>query len=379
MTATPINFACRHYRGSRPCAFNKQAGAECPTCTHAAPYGERILFVKLDAIGDVLRSASMLPPIIARHDRPYIAWITRRESADLVSMMVGVDEVIEVSDLGLARAATGGWDHVYSLSNDTPSATIATIAAGTKPITGYGLARGVLSPSNDAARAWLEMAAFDRLKQANTRSYQRIMLDIIGHDGAFTPPALTIPPALAAAAEARVTSLLPTGRRPRVAINVGAGGRWPKKMLDAPAIADLVARLRARADIDVLLVGGTAETDKTADVMALLASDPHVQAALTPQSIPHFVAMLATADAMLCGDTLALHVASAVGLPTVAIFGPTSLPEIADFDGLIQKIATPDLTCLGCYGDCNKTANCMTLLNIDTLVAAVLARLPQAA
>src|SRR5262249_22985494 len=108
---------------------------------------------------------------------------------------------------------------------------------------------------------------------------------------------------------------------------------------------------------------------------ALHGEDVHVLAALTPRSIPEFVAMLSAADALLSGDTLALHVASAVGLPTVAIFAPTILPEIADFGGLIRKIATPLLSCLCCYGDCTKTENCMSLLDIDELVDAVFVQL----
>ncbi len=88
MTSTAINYACRHYRGSKPCVFNKLYGSECATCAHGSAFGERILFVKLDAIGDVLRSASVLPAIMARHDRPYVAWVTRRESVMLVDAVV---------------------------------------------------------------------------------------------------------------------------------------------------------------------------------------------------------------------------------------------------------------------------------------------------
>ena len=93
-----INHRCRHYRASRPCVFNKADGSECPACRHVSEYKERILFIKLDAIGDVLRSASLLPAIKTRHRDPFIAWLTRSESAELVGMMDDVDEVIELSE-----------------------------------------------------------------------------------------------------------------------------------------------------------------------------------------------------------------------------------------------------------------------------------------
>ena len=374
-----IRYDCRHWLASRPCSFNKREDAECPDCRHFSGYRDRILFIKLDAIGDVLRSASLLPAVAARHDRPYIAWLTRPEAADLVGMMTWVDEVVTLAPAGLARIATGAWTQVYSLSNDLPSASLATLAVGSRPPVGFFARDGVVTPSNAAAEAWLEMAAFDRLKRRNGTTYQARMLAILGAEGPPPPPALRMDAVPAAQARQRVAALLRGSRRRRVALNLGSGGRWPKKMLDvAQTVRTVRALLAAAADVDVLLVGGAAERAKAAAVCA--ECDPaRVVAALTPAAVGAFIAMLMQADVLLCGDTLALHVASAIGLPTVAIFGPTSHAEIADFDGLIEKVFTPALDCLGCYGDCDKAETCMSLLDPADLAARVLARLPPAA
>ena len=74
-----INFLCRYYKASKPCKFNKIDGSECPTCVHASEFRDRVLFIKLDAIGDVLQSASLLPSIVSCHNSPYLAWLTRKE------------------------------------------------------------------------------------------------------------------------------------------------------------------------------------------------------------------------------------------------------------------------------------------------------------
>lgn len=371
-----INFACRHYKASKPCVFNKIDASECPTCTHASEYGERILFIKLDAIGDVLRSASVLPALLERHDRPLIAWLTRRESVALVGIMKHVDEVIELSDVGMARVATGGWDHVYSLSNDMTSAAIASTAPARRSRVGFWLEDGIMTPGNAAARRWLEMAAFDRLKRDNTETYQQHMLAILGHSGPVRPPALNVDTEMAARAAARVDELFRGSGRPRVAINVGSGSRWPKKMLDERQIAAFTRSILACAEVDVMLVGGVAEAPKTAEILSLCGSSPHIGAALTTASVPEFVAALQQADVLLCGDTLALHIATAIALPTIAVFGPTSMAEIADFDGLVAKTAAAGLDCLCCYGDCSKERNCMSLLDIDHLVELTLKQMP---
>lgn len=371
-----INFLCRHYKASRPCAFNKADGSECPSCAHVSNFKERVLFVKLDAIGDVLRSASLLPDIVAKHEAPYIAWLTRKELLELVGMMKYVDEVIELSEIGIARVKTGSWDYVYSLSNDMASASIASCAPAKNLPIGYFVREGTIEPSNSAARHWLEMAAFDRLKRENTRSYQDLMRAILGlDDTAVARPALEVASHLRVSAAARVSALFPGSARRRVAVNVGAGGRWPKKMLTSMQIHQYIDRLLASANVDVMLVGGGAEVEKAKEILTICGNNERIRPALTAISIPEFVAVLSEADALLCGDTLALHIASALDLPTVAVFGPTSIAEIPDFNGLIIRVAAPALDCLGCYGDCAKRDNCMSLLDLDYLVHSTIAQL----
>jgi ADP-heptose:LPS heptosyltransferase len=373
-----INFACRHYKAAKPCSFNKIDGSECPSCRHVSEFEDRILFIKLDAIGDVLRSASLLPLITQRHRKPYIAWLTRRESVELVRMITGVDETIELSETGLARALTGGWQYVYSLSNDMTSAALATmIPCDNLPI-GFFSRGGVIAPSNPAAERWLEMAAFDRLKQANTQTYQQRMAAIIGHEGPVPAPALAVSEAVERAARERMAGLFSDSSRRRLAVNVGSGARWPKKMLDVGRTADYIQAAQKTLDVDVMLVGGEAEIAKSDAIKAQFAGDDSVQLALTPESIPAFVATLMQSDTLFCGDTLALHIASAIDLPTVAIFGPTSAPEIPDFDGLVAKTWTRDLDCLGCYGDCGKASNCMTQLDMGQLVSLTAQQLSRA-
>jgi ADP-heptose:LPS heptosyltransferase len=375
-----INYRCRHFRGSRPCVFNKMDGSECPTCRHADDYKERILFIKLDAVGDVLRSASLLPAIRSKHKAPFIAWVTRNDAAELVGIIEGVDEVIDLSAGGLARVMAGGWDRVYSVSNDHESAALATLAAtGTKTPVGFHMEDGVMRPSNAAAARWLEMASFDRLKRANAESYQRLMLDIVGcPEMPITPPVLRVDAALQSAAAARLDGLF-GGKRRRVAINIGSGERWPKKVLDAGAIHRYARLVSDRADADVVLVGGRGEAEKAAAIAAMCGPGDRIRAALTERSAAEFAATLMQVDALLTGDTLALHIASAIGLPTVAVFGPTSPAEIHDFDGLIAKTWTDRLDCLVCYGDCRKTDNCMSLLDPAALVELTMRQLQRAA
>jgi ADP-heptose:LPS heptosyltransferase len=258
------------------------------------------------------------------------------------------------------------------------SASLASMIPSDNLPIGFFSRGGIIAPSNPAAERWLEMAAFDRLKQANTQTYQQRMAAIIGHNGPVPPPALAVSEAAERAACERMAGLFSNSSRRRLAVNVGSGARWPKKMLDIGRTADYIRAAQHALGVDVMLVGGEAEIAKSDAIKAKFASDESVQLALTPESIPSFVATLMQSDTLFCGDTLALHIASAIDLPTVAIFGPTSAPEIPDFDGLVAKTWSRDLDCLGCYGDCGKTSNCMTQLDVAQLVSLTAQQLARA-
>jgi ADP-heptose:LPS heptosyltransferase len=146
-------------------------------------------------------------------------------------------------------------------------------------------------------------------------------------------------------------------------------------MMDAAGIVSLIHAISRRVDADVMLVGGADERQKAQEVESACRGSARVHELLTPNSIPEFVAMLTQADALICGDTLALHIAAAIGLPAVALFGPTSIAEIDDFGGLIDKVWSSDMDCLGCYGDCSKQSHCMNTIDPESIATRISERL----
>ena len=55
-----IHDDCRLYKGDLPCKPHKQTGVHCNGCPHYDPLKERILIIKLGAIGDVIRTTPIL-------------------------------------------------------------------------------------------------------------------------------------------------------------------------------------------------------------------------------------------------------------------------------------------------------------------------------
>ncbi|WP_243738360.1 glycosyltransferase family 9 protein [Cellulomonas shaoxiangyii] len=91
--------------------------------------------------------------------------------------------------------------------------------------------------------------------------------------------------------------------------------RWPADRWGA------VARALVDAGHDVSLTGGPTERDLCATVVRHAARPVRVLAGTL--DVPGLAAVVASARLVVCGDTGVAHVATAVGAPSVLLFGPT--------------------------------------------------------
>ena len=107
---------------------------------------------------------------------------------------------------------------------------------------------------------------------------------------------------------------------PRIAIGAGASYGsakcWPPERF-----ADFVNRYRRHTDSDVILFGTAAE-QHVSDMIATGITGP-VISLVGKTAIADLPALLSRCQLFVGNDSGAMHVAAAVGLPVVAIFGPT--------------------------------------------------------
>ena len=128
------------------------------------------------------------------------------------------------------------------------------------------------------------------------------------------------------------------------AIHPGAGKKqnlWP-----ASGFAS-VARRALGQGARVLLLHGPADQEALAELERLLA-DQIGRGVLTAPPCPVGVgaALLDGADRFLCNDTGVMHIAGALGVPTVALFGPTDpghwKPPVDSVTAVRSPARTPD-------------------------------------
>jgi heptosyltransferase-2 len=152
-------------------------------------------------------------------------------------------------------------------------------------------------------------------------------------------------------------------------IAVGAGASYGSAKCWPPERFAYVAdRLTAQFDADVILFGTAAETPVTAAIASAMKRPPIDLAGKT--AIAELPALLSQCHLFIGNDSGAMHVAAAVGLPVVAVFGPT------DPDGTAP--VTPRCTivqdkpyCSPCFlRRCPTDHRCMTRISPDAVAAA---------
>lgn len=362
-----IAFDCRYFVGDRPCTWHKSTGVLC-TCDHYQRVEERLLIIKLDAMGDVLRTTSLLPPLAERHPKASITWITRRESRPLLERNPYIAEILNYGEDALLQLRVRTFDRVINLDAGKTSAALATAANAPKK-DGFVLdARGYVQATNAAARIWLEMGIFDDIKRQGMRTYQDMMADIIGLSGCGHQYVLHLTDEERERGMAHLQKLGVEFSRPVVGLNTGAGYRWELKQWREDGYLDLAARIAKKRGAQFVLLGGPEERERHRRLIAR-SSVPLIDAGCD-NPVRHFASLVGGCDLIITGDTLAMHLALAQARRTIVLFGPTSAAEI-ELYGLGEKVV-PHMECLSCYKQkCDFVPNCMDLITPDMVEAAV--------
>jgi ADP-heptose:LPS heptosyltransferase len=361
---------CKYFPGDRPCSFNKREGVKCDVCSYYETEQTRILIIKLDAVGDVLRTTCILHGLKEQYPKSEITWITRQSAVPLFENNHLVDRVFAYeSTESILHTIVEEFDIIINLDAAPESAVLASTARGKQKI-GYGLdARGNIFPFNSEAIPWLEMGAFDDVKKNNTRSFQDLMLDICRLKTTKKDIILELSEEELNFAHIFAGMAGIPSQSWKIGLNTGASGRWQLKQWTLEGFEKLIHLLLEQTDATILLYGGPLEQERNEHLSQLHPT--RVVNTGTDNSLRRFFALVTVCDLFLTGDTLALHVATALKKKVIALFGPTSAAEIDSYNGQVVKVQA-NLDCLVCYKPrCDFNPNCMNSLTPENIFSLI--------
>ncbi|MCX5781211.1 MAG: glycosyltransferase family 9 protein [Elusimicrobia bacterium] len=359
-----IKSDCIHYPLDRPCLFHKEKGLECFTCTAYVPLlssgKNKILIIKLGAMGDVLRTTFILPGLKQMYPNCQITWIVALNSIDILKENTYISNIWQMDEDIFKKLLSEKFNILINLDLSAESLALATIAYSDKKIGFWLNEKRMIVCSNSYASHWLAMSSSDPIKKANTNTFQYWMSKII--ELPKSDYEIYVPLNKKSVAKAnRFAKKHSLAKKIVVGINPGSGKRWKLKKWTDKGFIEIIKKLDSKK-IKVLLFGGH-EEDKLIKMFMTKTKNAAINTG-TNNSIPDFFALLNLCDLVVCGDTLALHAALGLKKDVLAIFGPTSAPEIEMYNRGI-KLVSP-LNCVCCYRqNCDVKPNCMESLSIE--------------
>ncbi len=156
------------------------------------------------------------------------------------------------------------------------------------------------------------------------------------------------------------------------------GARWDNKRWPAENFARLVSSLGAElAEARFAILGS--QEDRALGEIIVQANPSRSVNLCGATSLPEMVEWIRLGDVLITNDTGPMHVAAALGKPTVALFGPTEPRRTGPY-GQLQNVLRLDLPCSPCMkSTCHfETLNeCLRGLSIATVAERIKKMLPQ--
>ncbi len=337
-----------------------------------------ILIIKLGAIGDVIRTTSILPGLKEKYKNCSIGWVTKKESYYILKNNKLIDNMYLISEINREKNSLNKnfflkeYDLIINLDDDYEASELISKLNYKKVIGAYlannnYLANNQLVYTKDSS-LWFDMGLIsifgkqkaDVLKAKNKRTYQEIMYKILGLEYRKQEPILMLNEEelnfgkkFSQKNDIKLSNLV-------IGINTGAGGRWQDKKLSIEKTAELINKLGKfhnmnKIDyIKLILFGGPEERERNKKIIQLVKTNKVIGKVIDniidagcDNSLMEFASLVNLCNILVTSDSLALHIGTALKKKIIVFFGPTSSSEIELYSRGIKII--PKKGCLCCY------------------------------
>ena len=342
----------------------------------------RILMVKLSAIGDVVHTLPALNALRRHLPNAHITWLVEEAAAELVIGHPALDDVLvsrrktwlkglktdkrrqhlnEMADF-IGRLRRRRYDVVLDFQASLKGAVLIALARAKRKI-GFGpglehqeLSYCVLNERVPAVS--MEIHALDR---------SLLLLQAMGITVSQVEYKLPITVFHHRNVERLKSNLGISEKLPLVAINPMA--QWDSKLWTVEGFARVADHIQSKRALSVVFTGGPGDEAYIDDICARMSTQAANLAGKT--DLLTLAALLKHARLVITTDTGPMHIAAAVGTPTVALFGPTAPWRTGPY-GQGHLVIQDERHCQPCFKRrCLYPEGCMASITPEKVIGAV--------
>jgi heptosyltransferase-2 len=339
---------------------------------------EKILIRGVNWIGDAVLTIPAIRAIRKAYPQAHISLLAKPWTAELFRSSHDIDDIILYDDsfsgfMGKFRLAKllrqKEFDRAILLQNAFDAALITWLARIPER-TGY----------KRDGRGFLLTGAVPVQKDSLGKHQVYYYLDLLNQIGIKTAeihPFLNVTDDEREWARKTISSVLPGNSLPLIGINPGAtygsAKRWlPERF--AELITQIISELQGR----VVIFGSEAEVEIADEIISEAGKTTsidvksHVRVMSGKTTLRELASLIAECDVFITNDSGPMHMASALYVPTVAIFGSTNRKTTGPF-GDEHRIISRDLPCAPCMKrECpEEHVNCMTEVSAGEVFSAI--------
>lgn len=283
----------------------------------------KCLIIRLGSLGDIILTTPVIRALKERHPDAVVDFLVKKEYHDLLSANPHLNRVITLDSKGLHKGLTGlleiskelrvgGYTHLIDLHGNLRSRIISRLLPGSKTLRYDKQAlkrRLLLSGFKVATRHTVDayLAALNPLVECGTRNaecgFPKIYISKEEQD--------------------RVDLFLSKTGIPgsETIIGISPGAKWQTKRWMEDSFIEVGRRSVKELGAKVIVFGGPDEIELCERVAAGIGKEALSVAGKV--GLKETAALINRCKVFVSNDSGPMHIATAVGTPVVAIFGPT--------------------------------------------------------
>jgi lipopolysaccharide heptosyltransferase I len=324
----------------------------------------RILIVRMSALGDIVHALPVLAALRAAHPSAEIDWLTDAAYSGILEHVEGISRRVVVRPgylNAISVMRSRGYDVAFDLQGLIKSASAARLS-GARRVIGFEK-NGLREP----VAAWFYTESAPVPEGAHVIQKNLSALTLVG----VTSTAIAFPFRVPASRVAEEVAAAVQGRF--ALINPGAG--WPNKRWSADRFGLLAKRIHDRFAMPAYVLWGRGEAALADSVVAASGG----AATRSPEtSLGDLLALCRRAALMVSGDTGPLHLAAAMGTPIVGLYGPTWSERNGPWNPADVAVSRASACVCHHKRQCRKDVMCLNDVTVDEVFAAVERRLARA-
>ncbi len=331
----------------------------------------KVLVIKFSSLGDVILSTAAIKAIRQKFSGKYkITVLTGNESKEVLLSCPQIEELIvcdfknkEKGVLGFCRLAHDlikkNFDIVIDLQNNRRSHLLSFLSMS---LNRYGY-------DNKKLSFLLNHRIKDDKPLLGPVTHQFRILSMLGISSQDAGLELWPTEEDKSYIDEFLGSQWMISKQKIVGINLNASARWDTKSWPLSHIIKLCEEL-CRRDIRIIVTGTQRDAAGANALSNVLKNPKFIINACGKTTVNQLACLIKKCDAYISADSAPLHIAASVGVPFIALFGPTDPRRhlVAAKNHLLIK---KDLPCSPCYKPKCKTKLCMESISAEEVLAAV--------